>query len=553
MIVAIALLAMGLAWLLPGHYFPWTGFQQETLAAAGALLLALAALVSTTAWPRRLPAMTAMAWTLALVAPLQWVAGLIPFHSDALLPAIYLIGFGLAAMIGQRLALAEVRFDTALFRMLALAGFATCTIGMLQWIQWQSPFIHPLVPGDRVYGNFTQPNHQASLLGLGFVALLTLRAGNRLPRIAAWVGAAYLLLGMAMTQSRSGWLILTTTVLLWLAMRRRSQLALSAKALAGLAAFYALAWWVVPQVTRLVVGSDTATLASRAQTDTRWLHWQVFFDAVTRSPWWGYGWNQTSAAQQVAALDHPPTFEWPSSSHNQVLDLLVWTGLPIGLLTLGALIWWSTKMLRRCNDPVSWGALAALAALAAHAMVEFPLAYAYFLIPAGLLAGVAEARMGPIGIAFSFPRPLAAAAAGSMAIGLWIVADEYLQIEEGARRARYRDAGYAQHVPVPEVFLLDGPREYLRLWATKNEDGDPAADMVWLRRVSLRFPTPPALLRYATAAAVRGDAAEAERSLAILCRTAAPKQCDGGRTYWDGLAQRHDALRRVVYPATPVR
>lgn len=553
MIVAIALLGMGLAWLLPGHYFPWTGFQQETLASGAALLLALAAIVLPSAWPRRLPAMTLIAWGLSLVAPLQWAAGLIPFHSDALLATMYLLGVGLAVLVGQRLGLGEARFDLALFRMLALAALATCTIGMLQWIQWQSPFIHALSLGDRVYGNFTQPNHQATLLGLGFVALLTLRASDQLHRVPAFVGAAFLLLGMAMTQSRSGWLVLTTTVLLWLALRRRSHLALSAKAVAGLMAFYALAWWALPHVMRLVVGGVTASMSDRAQAGTRWLHWQITWDAVTRSPWLGYGWNQTSAAQQAAVLDHPPTFEWPSSSHNQLLDLAVWNGLPIGLLVLGALLWWATTMLRRCDDARSWGALAALAAMAAHAMVEFPLAYAYFLIPAGLLAGVAEARMGPIGIAFAFPRHLAAVVAASLAALLWFVADEYLQIEEGVRRARFRDAGYAQHVPVPQVVLLDGPREYLRLWAIRNEDGDPAADMAWLRTVSLRYPTPPALLRYATAAAVRGDTAQADRSLAILCRTATPKQCDEGRTYWDGLAQRHVALRQVAYPATPVR
>ena len=553
MIVALGLLGIGLAWLLPGHYFPWTGFQQEVMAAGGALLLALAAVVSRSAWPPRLPAMTVIAWALSLVPPLQWAAGIIPFHSDALLPTVYLLGLGLTVLVGQRLAAGEARFDTALLGMLALAALATCTVGMLQWAQWESPFIHTLILGDRVYGNFTQPNHQATLLGLGFVALLTLRASDQLPRIPAFVGAAYLLLGMAMTQSRSGWLVLTITVLLWLALRRRSQLALSAKAVAGLIAFYALAWWAVPHVTRLVVGGVTASLAARTQAGTRWLHWQIIWDAVTRSPWWGYGWNQMSAAQQAAVLDHPPTYEWPSSSHNQVLDLAVWNGLPIGLLVLGALLWWSTTMLRRCDDARSWGALAALGALAAHAMVEFPLAYAYFLIPAGLLAGVAEARMGPMGIAIAFPRLLATVVAASLAALLWFVADEYLQIEEGVRRARYRDAGYAQHVSVPQVVLLDGPREYLRLWATKNEDGDPAADIAWLRTVSLRFPTPPALLRYATAAAVRGDTAQAERSLAILCRTGPPKQCDGGRTYWDGLAQRHTALRQVAYPATPVR
>ena len=50
-IVGFALLA--LAWLLPGHYLPWTMFQQEVLAAAAGLLLCWAALekASRVRWP----------------------------------------------------------------------------------------------------------------------------------------------------------------------------------------------------------------------------------------------------------------------------------------------------------------------------------------------------------------------------------------------------------------------------------------------------------------------------------------------------------------------
>ena len=37
--IAAAVL-FGLAWLLPGHFRPWVSFQQESLAAVGALFLA---------------------------------------------------------------------------------------------------------------------------------------------------------------------------------------------------------------------------------------------------------------------------------------------------------------------------------------------------------------------------------------------------------------------------------------------------------------------------------------------------------------------------------
>ena len=47
MIDALGMIAMCASWLLPGHYFPWGSFQQDSLAAIGAALIALAAIVST--------------------------------------------------------------------------------------------------------------------------------------------------------------------------------------------------------------------------------------------------------------------------------------------------------------------------------------------------------------------------------------------------------------------------------------------------------------------------------------------------------------------------
>jgi O-antigen ligase len=557
-IAALGLAAMGLAWLMPGHYFPWTGFQQEALAAAGALLVALAALAAPEPWPSRLPALSLLAWLLALVALLQWAGGMFAYLSDALLPAAYLAGFGLSVMVGQRLCASGDRFIVSLLAVLAIAALISCAFGFAQWAQWRGlSFIHELAPGGRVYANFTQPNHQATLMGLGLVALVGLREAGRIGASQMLAGAAVLLIGLAMTQSRVGWLITAALVLLWLGLHRRAQLKLSGAQASMLLALYGAVWWALPLVTRAAIGSATASMTARAQADSRGLHLQIFWDAVTRSPWLGYGWNQMSAAQQATVLDHPPTFEWPSSSHNQLLDLLVWNGLPIGLAAIAVLAWWSVLVVRRCTDALTWALLAALAVLFAHAIVEFPLAYTYFLLPAGLLAGAVHARIAGPGLRLPFGPPFAKVLASTMvslsAASLWGLGSEYLRIEEGVRQARFRDAGYGQHVEVPDVMLLDGPRAYLQLWATRNEDGDPGASMNGLRTVALRFATPPALFRYATAAAVRGDAAQAQWALAVMCRTSKPKHCDEGRVQWARLSQRLTSLKSTEYPPTPMR
>ena len=96
MIYGMGLLGCAWSWLLPGHYFPWSSFQQEVFAAVGAALVAVATLASTgnraLLWPR----LTMATALLAVVPLIQWRMGMIPFFADALLPALYLLAFSLA-------------------------------------------------------------------------------------------------------------------------------------------------------------------------------------------------------------------------------------------------------------------------------------------------------------------------------------------------------------------------------------------------------------------------------------------------------------------------
>ena len=126
MIYGFGLLTMGVAWLLPGHYFPWTGFQQEFLAAAGLALVALSLLVP--GGPRRLsvPPIALFALAFAVVPLLQWLAGRLPFATDAVLPTMYLCAFALAIVTGC--ALTRLRggtFVAALMGAILAAGLAS--------------------------------------------------------------------------------------------------------------------------------------------------------------------------------------------------------------------------------------------------------------------------------------------------------------------------------------------------------------------------------------------------------------------------------------------
>jgi hypothetical protein len=90
--------------------------------------------------------------------------------------------------------------------------------------------------------------------------------------------------------------------------------------------------------------------------------------------------------------------------------------------------------------------------------------------------------------------------------------------------------------------VLDQWREFLvvaRSTAKPDMDED-ALDM--MRRVHLRHPQPPLLMRYALAAGLNGRPAEAQRALATLCRIHVPQRCEEGRDAWNAARAKYPQL-----------
>jgi O-antigen ligase len=167
------------------------------------------------------------------------------------------------------------------------------------------------------------------------------------------------------------------------------------------AAVFAVATAAWPTLYSMGMQGGVPGLEQRLPVGTRLTHWATIIDAIGQRPWFGYGWGQVGVAQQQAALSHGASGEWLSFSHNVVLDLMVWSGVPIGgLVTLGC-VYWLYAQVRSCRDAGTLMALSAIAALATHALLEYPLAYAYFLLPLGLLVGMQ--RIAPSATARSRP------------------------------------------------------------------------------------------------------------------------------------------------------
>jgi O-antigen ligase len=555
--LALGLMSLSLAWLLPGRYLPWPAFRQEVLAALGFVLLAVAALVKCerVRWPR----LALLALGVAAVPLVQWALGQIRFRGDAFVSSLYLAGFGVSVSVGASLARSELRKQLldGLTLCLMLVGIASSGMALNQWLG-PSVFegiVDAMPPGGRPFANMAQPNHLATQLILGATATVYWYEQRRVAGWCAAIAIAWMGWGVVLTESRTGWMAVAVVALWWFFMRRRASLATGASQMAiGIAAF-AIGIWIAPSLQAAWSGSlllDGEAPQVRLAAGTRGTHWATLWDAMLRSPWFGYGWNQVSNAQFAAAVDHPTTQEWMTYSHNLMLDLLIFNGLPLGLLLCGALVVWFARHSSACRNAESWWILSVLLVLFAHALLEYPLHYSYYLLPAGLLMGFVGAPNGDqIGTIQARRLTLALPTIG-LALLVGAIGLEYLKAEEALRDlelAARRIGPAASDLPQSDWYFVDGWAAYRRAATVTVAAGMPAVEIENLRKVAARYPYANILERYAQAAALNGQPDSARFVLLHSCKVHATAVCADMQRRWQTFRTSDPAAEKVEFPA----
>lgn len=547
---------LGLAFLVPGHYMPWVTFQSQWVSALGVGCIGLATVQLV--WRRS----AYVAWTplamLALLSAgipvLQRATGQILFVSDAVLPALYLIGVALAITIGSTCArLGHIRWLDDLFDALTVAAAASVLIASLQWLGLSSGsvWVADVPRGGRPFANLGQPNHLATLLALGLMGTLRNYERRRTSAMFSAIASVWLGLGLVMTQSRTGWLFIAGLLLWWAAMRRRAVLRIGAPSMVGGVLLFAAAVMIWDPLNQMLLIAGTSNLDERMHAGPRGLIWHAAVEAMRLAPWAGYGWNQVTLAQQAVALDGVAVGRMFQNAHNTMFDLALWAGLPFALLWAAMIGAWLVGSVRRCKDADMWCVLGAVGAIGLHAMLEYPLEQTFFLLPLGLFAGALSTGPGSEPTlrtpAVTLALPLALMLGATMWIG-----SEYLKIEQANRDVRLMLAGYGidkvPYVPPPEVRMLDGPREYHRFMITSARAGMNEGELDWMQRVMQRNAFPPAMFRYALAAGLNGRPDDAALTLKRLCSMHSAERCDEARASWKAAQEQFPKLRTVPAP-----
>jgi len=556
----LAAVALSLVWLMPNHQLPWSAMHHE-LTMAVMLGLMSVVLAWQTRWRLPVPAFALVLLMLAWVPWGQWLAGLLPKSGTAAVSSALVGAMALAFLLGHAARVNQHRrLLDVVFAALALASAANVPVQWIQWLQWYSSdldslvllLVTPLNERARPSGMILQPNQLATIHVWGLIGLSWFRMHRKLSTavfvlLFAWIGV-----GIGLTQSRTGLLeMAVVALLLSLAVKgepRRTLLAV---------------WWVALLwlVTWSLAFKDVAVwLGVRQDAEARLTAldgaridaWRAFGAAILQRPWFGHGLTDVGFAYVALADSRPELYigQRFGHAHNIVLDVLLWVGIPLGLLLLGALAIWGIRRLaelpRQTENALP---LTALAALGVHAMLELPHYFLYFMAPAALLAGwltpVPAHRPGP-----SLPRPTWAVA-GLATLGMvgWISAD-YFPYQERYTEWRFENnrVGKRPDIEVHSPLILNQIHDELALYRLPLRANMSADELRWIDDTARSVYSPPAYYAAAKAHALAGDEAAAR---VWMMRYNATMGMDGTRaaqSIWARDQGNYSGLVRVKWP-----
>lgn len=483
-----------LAWLMPNHYLPWTSFHNEAMAFAAITVLAFATLVG----PKGIappPVASLLVLSLIVLLLLQHLSGMIGSAGDAWVSSLYLVGLALALWLGSEASQENCKDGAiTLYSTVIVIGACVSTyIALLQWLRVESTwgiFAAERGPGMRPFGNLGQPNHLATLtlMACALSALLFLK--GRIRHWQLWTLLAFLSFGMTLTESRGGRLgvIVMGVFLLW-----KSRDAAHKGFRKGvwiwwsLTAFMSIVFNWLNEVLLLQPGRD----ALMTKDDARAVMWGQMWAAIEHSPWIGYGWRQTMVAQKTGALSQSGNLV-TDYAHNFMLDLLLWVGVPAGLLLILTTFWWLIRLAQKVERPNEVLIFVSVLPFFIHSQLEFPFAYAYFLFSIGLALGFlsttdGRSRHNPYCIPTSWLKGALAISAIGFGTLSAAVGYEYLLAEEDFRVMRFelRKVGHRPlDYEAPKLIWLTQLNELLKAGRIKPSPDMLKSDIDLLQRVN---------------------------------------------------------------------
>ncbi len=316
---------------------------------------------------------------------------------------------------------------------LLVAGLLSLVVSLAQVFapEWTNGWLiaRSGLPG-RAIGNMRQPNHLASLMMWACVAAAYLGDQRRLGRFSAFLMPGLLfafVFTIVLSASRTGMMSLALLVLWGLfdrSLKRGTRIALILTPL-----MLGVSWWLMSHWASAghTFGAETRLESEGAGSPARLAILSNAWELVKRNPWTGVGWGEFNLAWTMTPFPGRPVAFF-DHSHNLLMQLAVELGLPLAGLVTALLLW---ALLRAVHG--AWGlrgpeavmrrsAVMVVLSIGLHSLLEYPLWYAYFLLPCAFAMGLAAPR-GKVFLASKAPAVLETLGAVLIAGSLYAVWD----------------------------------------------------------------------------------------------------------------------------------
>jgi hypothetical protein len=286
-------------------------------------------------------------------------------------------------------------------------------------------------------------------------------------------------------------------------------------------AYFAMAGYALPWISELM-GTATETLEGRiaAGGSGRLVLYQQAWHMSLLHPWMGIGWGQFGPQQLMMAPDFSTTV-YSRHAHNIVLNFAAELGWPTTIVIFGILAYW---LKRACFSPIpnSNVAFAGLVFLAVvvHSMLEFPLWYAYFLLPVCLLIGMVHYER------FKAPAftPHRSGAAVLLALAFAAVvgaADDYRRVLNGYWALTMTSFDFPldqELVEKPPVTAFPQMYDFFRYMSMELHNVRSEEDLKFMEKVAKQFGGAEVWMRLSQVYAANGRDDDAVRAMETIYR-----------------------------------
>lgn len=367
-----------------------------------------------------------------------------PFWTSLPWPlALSSMGLIAAAALAVQAGAATQRHGTALAAFhafcigMVVAGILSAAVGILQVAAPDWPdgeWIARTYLVGRAVGNMRQPNHLSSLLLWAIIAVVWLGESQVLNRWASTGLALLFVFVVVLSGSRTGTVsvcLLAVWGLLDRRLSRHARISLGLAPVAYFAFLFGTAAWA--EMSHHAFGAEARFSGEGDISSSRFGIWKNTLSLIAMHPWLGVGFGEFNFAWTLTPFPGRPVAFF-DHTHNLLLQFAVELGLPLAALVLALMLWALYQAVRGAiaaakdadpaQAPLRRAALVMVLMIGVHSQLEYPLWYAYFLLPAAFVFGLCLAPSPTAAESRAAPRE--AAPAPGAARPIWLVAASVL-------------------------------------------------------------------------------------------------------------------------------